>query len=129
MKVTILDVRAATGSATCAVVSFRSDAGEGMGTWCRAREPEVGRTYDIEFTLTEPTACTLADRDVQSIRTEPPGTSFTGRLESVDDDVAVLRVATDCLILLERAAGTPPQGSFVRIVVSVDDLVLYPFGC
>ncbi len=102
-----------------------------MGTWGTSIAPFVGAAYDVEFNLDaslDETERTEADGR-RELAMDGDHVLVRGLIGAVDDDgVVVLRLAPDCIILIESLEAhrvKEPLG----LKLSQDALQIFPFGC
>jgi len=101
------------------VVTFESSVGRPSVQCSGSLVPEAGRSYGVELDVDGVVAI---GAEVVKVEAGPLGISsvgdtvtITGSVDGVDTDgVAYLRLATDCLLMLETAGGLSP-GDHLRI--------------
>src|SRR4051794_11049686 len=103
-------------------VSFIAGAGDGRGVW-RGHEPRIGEPYAIEFTLLDwidiGRNATFTEERQFSLSANEDAVTMTVRVESTDDDdeIAYLRLATDCLFLAEFPRASLQAGQWLRLTL------------
>ena len=112
------------------VVDVRSAIGTIRGCWKGASRP--AGVVHIELTWTP--VATLGEnadgsnRQVYEASVNEHVTSLTGRVEEVDDDgIFYLRLASDCLVMVEGRPGDFHAGDWIKLRCAPRDLELYPF--
>ena len=115
-------------------VSFRTEFGNGRARWrTPSIPPELGRSHAVEIDIDD-----IVEPGINTEKIAPASPSlaidgdcliFRGLLEHMDDDrVAFLRMADNCLIMIETA-GDLSAGDTVRIKVPINSVSVTPIGC
>jgi hypothetical protein len=131
MKVQVIDVFEAKDGSRA--VTFKARCGTGIAQWRSERiSPHVGEEFDIEFDVSA-----TADRATNTRNTEivSPALQVQGQvvllqgtIESVEEDgMALLRMATDCLVMIDTVGGIS-IGDVVQICVPSSALSITPTG-
>ncbi len=93
------------------------------GVWRAAAVPVVGHLYHVELTIPG----TLAHLRVR--HAEPEYQVLAGVVDGVDEDGMIyLRLATDCLTMVEALPGEAVVGQELSIHVPDSVLEIWPFG-
>ncbi len=120
-----------TGAGGGARVSFSSSVGEGVAAWRGSEPPAAGKKYGVELDLSfvlDKTMCKEPADRTPGLQATRDGTDLRALVEGVDDDnVIYLRLAPDCLFMVETAGGFA-EGEAVQILLSPEQLVLVLVG-
>lgn len=131
MKINIIAVR---NDSSEAVVSFRCQIGDAVALWRSTKLlPLVGQEYQAELD----TGVVLRDDAIihgaSSVKSQlgcvGPKTRLIATIESVDDDgMAYLRLAPDCILMVESAGESVRPGVTVALDLEPTDLEVTPSG-
>ena len=111
------------------LVSFTCSVGQGRAVWRASYEPEEAHDYEAEFSVQDPLKDWSLKAGVVPSELALRGTNmrFTGVVDEVDEDgVVYVRLARDCLIMLD---GVDVEvGSSATFEVPVQQVELFPFS-
>jgi len=113
-------------------VEFLCSAGGAIATWHGKSLPEKGKAYDSELDITETLAlgtnCSKSDlRKFTLIRDDDSTTRVIGMVDSIDEDGMVyLRLADDCLIMIESSIGTFAESDWITLCINSDAFHITP---
>ena len=102
------------------LVTFHSALGVARARWVSETQPPlVGKAYDVELDIDASIDRTTNARNVEGdgacLFTEGDHTLLRGSVEAVEDDgLAYLRLATDCLVMIDTA-GNISRGEVIEI--------------
>lgn len=130
MKITIMDLKI-IGGAT--VVNFSSDLGCGIVKWGGGDKPNIGYEYDVEIdigkTIDEIYFSNNENKDKYLISSNENFTFINGKIESIDEDGMVyLRLAQDCLIMIESVNSKINQGDWIGLNIMYEDIEIFAQG-
>ena len=130
MKIRILDVR---NDDLNVIVQFRSQAGDAVAIWRSAKlTPVVDQQYEVEVdanVVLRDEAVIGATNSLAKSRLERVGskTRLTAEVEGLDEDgMAYLRVASDCILMVESEGQSIHPGVMVSIDLEPTDLEVTP---
>ena len=111
------------------IVVFKSDIGSGKGIWkSRYGAPRIGAAYTVELDVSKPFELVPA-RSRAGVELVDERILLTGLIEAVDEDeVAWLRIAPDCLMLIGKSEHRFTSGETVTLRLETDKFQLTPFG-
>jgi hypothetical protein len=129
MRVQIVSV--GEGKEGQVMVTFAAPCGVAVAQWRGRDRARPGDSYDIEFDV-----FVIVDRasNAQTAEDQAPAMMFRGEavllcgsIEAVyDDGVAYLRLAPDCIMMV-NTAGDISAGDFVQISVPASALAITPY--
>ena len=114
-------------------VRFTCSFGMGTGAWKGRNAPVPGTVHDLEFDVMPQleigTNASIVEGKEHSIRTDGNRNWLVGTIEAIDPDgMAHLRLAVDCLTMVEGNDNDVELGSQVKFTVEAKDLWIYPIG-
>ena len=131
MKIEVVKVVEVAGKT---VIDFHSSTGNSRGVWIGDDAPVIGFKIDVEIDLDEPmikgsNASLIADNKCNHITLgKNLLVEIKGQIESIDDDgMAYLRLAADCLIMIESEGFK--TGDFVLLKADPNNFEITPTGC
>jgi len=130
MKVRIASVATDEPGAT---VRYECPLGASLARWGGAVEPKVGDEFFVEYTFREPVqlgvnATVLTGECCASVGVADDLVQIVGLIEGLDaDGVAFLRLAPDCLALIETESEVQ-AGTWVRLRLPVSKVELWAIG-
>ena len=129
MKITLDNIYEVHGKI---VVKFTSSIGFGSGMWVGAQRPEKMKNYDVELDVNrnlDEIATTTLRRDFHMQTEEGNAVTFSGVVETVDDDgMTYLRLAPDCLLMVESKNSSFAEGDWIQVKLSAYDLGVSAFS-
>ena len=101
--------------------------------WKGRNAPVPGTVHDLEFDVMPQleigTNASIVEGKEHSIRTDGNRNWLVGTIEAIDPDgMAHLRLAVDCLTMVEGNDNDVELGSQVKFTVEAKDLWIYPIG-
>lgn len=116
-------------------VVFDTAVGRGIGRWRTPKfAPVVGRDYDVEFQLELPLGPAYGAIRPSVLRASleyyEDAVVLTGQVECVEEDgVAYLRLAPDCLILVDAEVEAVAPGEWWSMKITPEELGIFAIGC
>jgi hypothetical protein len=122
---------AETGANGRQAVGFTSRYGDGRGIWC-GDVVAPKQQYQIELTLLDELDLTRNASVVEDsgfvLQLDRDHVVLTVQIESIDpDNIAYLRLGSDCLFLADIPASTRESGVWLRLKIPCARLELWPF--
>jgi hypothetical protein len=132
MKVRLVEVLQDEGRAT---VRYECSLGVSSASWGDPSiEPVVGDDYFIEFTFLDPirlgeNASVLPRAGRAAVGVCDSLAQVDGLVEEIDEDgIVALRLAPDCLALIESHPGVLEKGTWLRLRFPASRIELFAIG-
>jgi hypothetical protein len=114
------------------LVWVSSACGATLGRWAGRVPPVVGRACSVELGVATALGDETATRGGEgtfALASSGADCVLSGRLESVDPDgMGHLRLAEDCLVMVEATPGWDEPGIWVTLRVPAERLTITPSG-
>ncbi len=128
MRITITDIRELEGSS---IVTFECDLGKGAARWKNPRaRAKVAHKYDVEIdlelTLRIGDNCQVSSERVPRISLEGNSVIVVGSVDGIDvDGMVYLRLAPDCLVMVETDGDAVREAMWLEIVAPIDCVFVF----